>query len=94
MAMLSGKIGSGGSVKNWYTEIDKGTVMMMRNFPVAWTEQLRKDSNVEVIEIVEAATVPTPAATPDEATQLALQAIRTAGLDADPAAILAAVRAI
>lgn len=40
VVMLAGGFGSGGSVKNWVTTVDEGTVVLVRDFPRAEAERL------------------------------------------------------
>jgi len=49
VSLISGKIGSGGSMKYWKTTIDEGTVLEVRNVPRAAAE----DTQLFSVEIVE-----------------------------------------
>lgn len=49
--LISGKIRSGGSVKNWRTEIDKGAVFALHSVPVSLLENAESDwYEFEVLE--------------------------------------------
>lgn len=53
VTLISGKVTSGGSVKNWYTEVEEGTVLKVRNVPRAALEQ---DTDLDVtVEVMETA---------------------------------------
>ena len=53
VTLISGKVTSGGSVKNWCTEVREGTVLKVRNVPKAALEQ---DTDLDVsIEVMETA---------------------------------------
>ena len=51
VALIKGSICSGGSVKNWNTEIDRDTVINLYNVPVTMYEKEKDSYNPEEIKI-------------------------------------------
>ena len=51
VALIKGSIYSGGSVKNWNTEIDRDTVINLYNVPVIMYEKEKDSYNPEEIKI-------------------------------------------
>lgn len=51
VALIKGSIYSGGSVKNWNTEIDRDTVINLYNVPVTIYEKEKNFYNAEEVEI-------------------------------------------
>ena len=51
VALIKGSIYSGGSVKNWNTEIDRDTVINLYNVPVTMYEKEKDSYNPEEIKI-------------------------------------------
>lgn len=51
VALIKGSIYSGGSVKNWNTEIDRDTVINLYNVPVTMYEKEKNFYNAEEVEI-------------------------------------------
>ena len=52
VTLLSGNVHSGGSLANWRTEIDKGTVLKIRNLPRKALE-IENDYDISVEEVEE-----------------------------------------
>ena len=51
VTLLSGEIGSGGSVKNLYSYVDKGTKFLIENFPTEFIEDKKFSVEFQTFEI-------------------------------------------
>ena len=51
--LINGNIGSGGSMKNWSSEIEKGTKFKIKNFPVGAEAIFEEDAEFINIEYID-----------------------------------------